>query len=183
MAKTVLRKNWYEIVAPDVFDNETVAETPAEEQDLVTGRTVKVNLKDLLPTSGKYYMDVFLQVNDVEGDKAHTALVGHETSHEYISRMISRQSDRIDYVGDVETRDGTTVRVKVVATTIKRTKSAKIDAVRATIDEAVKDYAAEHTFDELMLAIFQNDFQQVLKDEARQIYPIRDLEVRKTEVR
>lgn len=182
MAKAVLQKNWYELVAPEIFDNEVVADTPAEEADMVLGRRVKVNLKDLMPSSNKYYMDVYLQVEDVEGDKAHTALAGHDTSKEYVSKMISRRSNRLDFVDDVTTDDGTTVRVKVVATTIRKTNSAKVSKVRQKIGEIIKDRADKQSFDSFMESIFQDELQQELKDATKEIYPLRDLEVRKTEV-
>jgi small subunit ribosomal protein S3Ae len=183
MAKSVLRKTWYEIVAPDVFDNETVADTPAEEAEMVDGRQVKVNLKDLMPTSDKYYMDVFLQVQDVEGEKARTELAGHTTSSEYISKMISRRSNRLDWVGDAETADGKEVRVKVVATTIRKTQSAQVSRLRKRVGELVEDAAADMKFDAFMEAVFQDEIQQHIKDDVKEIYPLRDLEIRKTEVK
>jgi small subunit ribosomal protein S3Ae len=182
MAKSVLRKTWFEIVAPDIFDNETVADTPAEEADMVVGRQVKVDLKDLMPTSDKYYMDVYLQVTDVEGEKAQTRLAGHSTSSEYISKMISRRSNRLDYVDDIDMADGSTVRVKVVGTTIRKTQSAQISRLRKRIGELLDEVGDEYTVDEFMEAVFQDEIQQHITDEAKKIYPLRDLEIRKTEV-
>lgn len=170
------------MVAPAIFDNETVADTPAEDASLVEGRRVKVNLKELMPTSSKYYMDVYLQVTDVEGKKAHTQLVGHDTASEYVSKMVGRRSNRLDYVGDVQTNDGETVRVKVVATTIRKTKSAKISRLRKRIGEVIEEDAANKSFDQFMESIFQDDLQQKVKSAAKEIYPLRDLEIRKTEL-
>lgn len=183
MAKAVMRKDWFDIVAPDIFDNETVSQTPAEDKDLVNGRTIKVNLKELMPTSSKYYMDVYLQVTDVEGSTAHTRLVGHDTAREYVSKMISRQSNRLDYVDDVTTKDGITVRVKLVATTIRKTQSAKVSRLRKRIQEITREEAENNTFDDFMEAIFQNELQQKIRNDVKEIYPLRDLEIRKTEVR
>lgn len=182
MAKAVMRKDWYEVVAPELFGNDVVAQTPAEEPELLDGRTVKVNLKDLMPTSSKYYMDIYLQVTDVDGSKAKTRVAGHDTSREYISKMVGRRSNRLDYVGDVTTKDDVNVRVKIVATTIRKTKSAKISRLRKRIGDLVEDEAADRSFDDLMEAIFQDELQQELKEDVKEIYPLRDLEIRKTEV-
>lgn len=182
MAKSVLRKEWYTIVAPDLFDNERIAETPAEEPGLLHGRTVKANLKDLRPSSDKYYMDVYFQVTDVEGNTAQTQLVGHDTAKEYVSRMISRRSNRVDVVDDVTTEDGVTVRVKLVAATIRKTKSANVSRLRNRITELVRQRAENSSFDAFMESIFDNDLQQHLRNETKTIYPLRDLEIRKTEV-
>ncbi len=182
MAKAVMRKEWYEVVSPELFGNDVVAQTPAEEPELLNGRTVKVNLKDLMPTSKKYYMDVYLQVTDVDGSKAKTRVAGHDTAREYISKMVGRRSNRMDYVGDVTTKDDVTVRVKIVGTTIRKTKSAKISRLRKRIDELVESAAAEHTFNEFMEAIFQDELQQSIRNDVKEIYPLRDLEIRKTEI-
>jgi ribosomal protein S3AE len=74
MAKAVLQKNWYEVQAPDIFDEDTVTETPAEKDSQVVGRTVKEGLNDLLEQSDKYYADVTLKVTEVEGNKAFTRI-------------------------------------------------------------------------------------------------------------
>ncbi len=182
MAKTALQKGWYEIVSPDLFGSETVAETPAGESDLVVGRTVKVNLQDLMPSSDKYYMDVFLQVTEVEGDTARTRIAGHTVASEHISRMVSRRSNRIDAVVDAETVDGETVRVKVVGTTIRKTNSSKAKAIRESIQDVIEERASERDLDAFMEEIFTGSLQDALREEARLIYPVRDIEVRKTEV-
>lgn len=182
MAKTVMQKTWYEIVAPGVFGNEAVAETPAEEPESVLGRTIKLGLQDVMPSSDKYYMDIYLQVIDVEGNTAQTKVVGHNVSKEYISKMIGRRSNRIDIVEDVETADGETVRVKVVATTIRKTNSSKLRGVRQTVTGIVTEAAADHKLESFMEQIFTGTLQDRIVDQAGDIYPLRDLEIRRTDV-
>lgn len=182
MAKAVMNKNWFEIVAPDVFDNETVSETPAEKDTDVLDRTVKVSLNDLMPSSDKYYMDVFLQVRTVDGKKAKTELTGHTTSKEFVSKMVRRRSDRIDQVTDVTTSDDRSVRVKLIAGTIKNTNSAAKTSIRKKMDEMVEEKAAKMDYDEFMRAIFQGELQQEINDACSKIYPLRSVEFRKTEL-
>lgn len=182
MAKSVLQKNWYEIVAPDVFDNEVISETPAEEGDSVIGRTVKISLNSLMPTSNKYYMDVFLKVRDIDGKKARTELVGHKTSKEYVSKMVRRRSDRIDHVFDVDTSDGKTVRVKLIGATLNKTHSSARTGIRDAMEDVVEEYASDSSFGRFMEQIFQNEIQRDLKDRCNKVYPLRSVEFRKTEL-
>jgi len=182
MARSVAQKDWFEIVAPDIFDNEKVSETPSDRKEKVDGRTVKVNLKDLVPTSSKYYMDVFLQVKDVEGNKAHTELVGQKTSKEYVSKMVRRRSDRIDKVMDVDTKDGKKVRVKIIASTLNNTHGSTKKAIKEKMDEIIEDNASSSSYVEFMNAIFQNEIQRELNDKCKKIYPLRSVEFRKTEL-
>lgn len=182
MAKAVMKKNWFEIIAPDVFDNETVSETPAEKDHDVLERTVKVGLKDLMPSSDKYYMDVTLQVREVDGKKAKTELVGHTTSKEFVSKMVRRRSDRIDQVSDVTTKDDRRVRVKLIASTIKNTNSAAKTSIRKKMDELVHEKAEKKDYDDFMRSIFQGEFQEEVNDACSTIYPLRSVEFRKTEL-
>ena len=182
MAKAVLQKNWYEVQAPDIFDEDTVAETPAEKESQVIGRTVKEGLNELMDNADKYYADVSLKVTDVEGNKAFTEIYEMTCSSEFVSRMIREGSDRFDYVHDVTTEDDRTVRVKVVGATLRRTSSKKLTAARNKIKEILNEKASEQSYEEFMENIFLDNVQEELRDDLNKIYPFRQLEIRKTEL-
>ena len=182
MAKAVLQKNWYEIQAPEIFDEDTVTETPAEKESQVIGRTVKEGLNELMDNADKYYADVSLKVTEVEGNKAFTEIDEMECSSEFVSRMIREGSDRFDHVYDLETTDDRTVRIKFVGATLRRTSSKKLSAVRNQIQEILEEKGEEQTYEEIMENIFMDNIQEEIRDEVETIYPFRQLEVRKTEL-
>ncbi|MFB6209643.1 MAG: hypothetical protein ABEJ56_05930 [Candidatus Nanohaloarchaea archaeon] len=182
MAKAVIQKNWYEIQIPDVFDEDSVSETPAEKDSQVVGRTVSENLTELMDGSEKYYVDVELKVTDVEGNKAFSEINGMECSSEYVSRMIRKRSNRLDLVEDFETADGRKVRIKIVGATVKKTSTQTLKAVRNRITEIIDERTSENDYNQLMEQIFMDELQQELRDEVNDIYPFRELEVRKTEL-
>ena len=183
MAKAVLQKNWFNVQAPDIFDDDEVTETPAEKASQVKGRTVKEGLNELLDSSSKYYMDVTLKVTDVEGNKAFTEIKGVECSSEYVSRMISKRSDRFDMVHDVTTEDGREVRVKVVGSTLRKTSSSTLSAVRQELQNILDEKADQQMYNEFMENIFTDNIQEEMRDKAEEIYPFTDLEIRKTELK
>lgn len=182
MAKAVIQKNWYEVQAPDIFSVDTVAETPAEKDSQVVGRTVKEDLTELMEDADKYYVDVELKVTDVEGNKAFSEINGMECSSEFVSRMIRKRSDRLDLVEDFETEDGRKVRVKVVGATVKKASSKTLKDARAKIKEIIEDRASEQSYDEFMENIFLDNLQKEIRDDVNKVYPFRELEVRKTEL-
>lgn len=182
MAKTLAQKDWYEIVAPDIFDNKEVSKTPADESEKVMDRKIKMELKNLIKGTDKYYMDVFLKVNDIEGKRASTKLVGHKCSREYISRLVRRGSDRLDLVKEVETKDGKVLRVKIIAITLKKVNSSVEKKIRKEIWDLVEDKAEDMSFDEFMQAIFSNEIQKEIYQKVKKIYPLRTVEFRKTEL-
>ena len=182
MAKAVLQKNWYELQAPSILDEDVVGETPAEKESQVYGRTIKESLNDLMDNTEKYYADVTLKVTDVEGNKAFTEITEMSVSSEYVSRMIREGSDRFDHVVDVKTSDDRQLRVKIVGATLRRTSSKKLTAVRNMIKETLEEKASEQTYEELIENIFTDNIQEQFRDEADKIYPFRQLEIRKTEL-
>ncbi|MFB6100463.1 MAG: hypothetical protein ABEK16_04270 [Candidatus Nanohalobium sp.] len=183
MAKAVLQKNWFDVQAPDIFDLEEVSETPAEKASQVEGRTIKEGLNELMDDTGKYYMDVTLKITEVEGNKAFTEIQGLECSSEFVSRLVSKRSDRFDMVHDVETEDGREVRVKVVGSTLRKTSSSTLSAVREELQEILENHAESQVYNEFMENIFTDNIQEEMRDKAEKIYPFRELEIRKTELR
>jgi len=127
-------------------------------------------------------MDVYLKVTEIDGNRAKTAISGHDVSSDYVSKMVSRRSDRLDAVENVTTSDGVNVRVKVVGATIRKTSSSQVNAVRKRIREVVQEEAESKNLEDFMDSIFSGGLQAKLEDAAQEIYPLREVEVRKTEV-
>lgn len=183
MADTVLQKSWYKIQLPDMFTEDELTETPAEKDTQVIGRRVSADLSEVLEDTDKYFVDVTFRVTDVEGNKAFTEVDGMECSSEYVSRMIRKRSDRMDLVVDTETSDEYEVRVKIVGATVASASSNTLSDVRNTIEDIIHERAGEMTYHDFMGAIFRDELQQELREEVEDIYPFRELEVRKTELR
>ncbi|MFB6145402.1 MAG: hypothetical protein ABEJ99_02745 [Candidatus Nanohaloarchaea archaeon] len=182
MAKAVIQKNWYEIQSPDIFDVDSITETPAEKDSQVIGRTVKEGLTEIMESSDKYYVDVELKVTEVEGNKAFAEISGMECSSEFVSRMVRKRSDRLDLVGDYTTEDDRKVRVKVVGATVKKTSTKTLRDARRTISDMIEEKASEQSYNEFMENIFMDNLQKEIRDKVNKIYPFRELEVRKTEL-
>ncbi|MFB6245524.1 MAG: hypothetical protein ABEJ03_04225 [Candidatus Nanohaloarchaea archaeon] len=182
MPKAVIQKNWYEIQAPDVLDIDTVTETPAEKDSQVVGRRIREGLEDLVDSTDKYYVDVSMKVTDVEGNKAFSEIDGMECSKEFVSRMIRSESDRFDLVHNTETADDRKVRIKLVGATVRNTSSNTLSDVRNRLEELIEEEASAATYSDLMEMIFEDRLQQELRDAAEEIYPFKQLEVRKTEL-
>ncbi len=182
MAKAVIQKNWYELKVPDIFSVDTIAETPAEKDSQVMGRTVKESLTEIMEDADKYYVDVEFVVNDVEGNNAFTEIKGMACSSEFVSRMIRKRSNRMDLVEDFETSDGRKVRVKVVGATVKKASGKAMRDARKEIKEVIEEKASEQSYNEFMENIFLDKIQTEARDKVNKIYPFRELEVRKTEL-
>ncbi|MFP4045931.1 MAG: hypothetical protein ACLFS3_02640 [Candidatus Aenigmatarchaeota archaeon] len=185
MAKKSARlkgKQWYTLKAPDMFNNQKVGEAVARNDEELMGRTVEAGATDLVSGCNKYYFKVYMKVDEVEGETGKCKFAGHDSSRDFITRMIRRRSKRIDDRTVVETKDGKELVAKIVCATIKSVGASTQTGVRRKISETLKEKASEMTLAEFVDSLFSGKIQGQLKREADKVYPIRAIEIRKTEL-
>ena len=122
MAKKLRGKEWYTLVAPKLFGEKVIGETPVGDPETIKNRVVSVSLVNLISDTSKFYFKFNFKVNDVKENKAFTEFWGFECLRDYISRMIRHGILRIDNIIDVTTKDGKKLRVKTITLTTKKAK-------------------------------------------------------------
>ncbi len=177
-----VKKHWYDIIAPEMFGSAVVGETLAADSKQLVGRTLDINLVEVSKDYSKFYVKLRLRIDLVEGNKAHTKLLGHECMRERIYRMVQRHGRRVDAIQDVVTKDGVKMRVKTVFMLIKRVGTSKKDAARKVVRDLIENGAKQSKFDEFMNAIISGDLQHKLRKECSKIYPVSGIEIRRTEL-
>ena len=169
-------------MAPDIFNNVEVAETLTTDPKNILNRKMKIELTKIMPNSDKRYVDVFLKIKNVEGEKAQTELIGHDCSRDYIFRLSRRRTNRLDIVEDVKTKDNVSLRTKIVAITLRKTETSVKKELGAKIREVIHKEAENKNFETIMNDIFLNILQKKILKAVKTTYPLRVLEIRKTEV-
>ncbi len=177
-----IKKLWYEILAPAQFGEKPIGESLAAEPKQLIGRVVKLALSDLGNEFQKFYIKLVLKVVDVEGTRAKTQIVGHDCMYERIYRMVQRRARRVDCIQDTKTKDGRKLRVKTVLIIPRRVGTSIKDSVRARLREVVDKEVSALTFEEFINAIINDKIQQSVRAECKKIYPIGQVEVRKSEL-
>ena len=177
-----LKKQWYEIVAPKMFGEKVVGETPAVEPKHLVGRKIELSMLELGKDYTNFYVKVWFQVDHVDGTRAYTKFVGHDIMKDRIYRMIQRHMRRVDCIQDVTTKDGVKLRIKTVFTLIRRVNTAIKGAVRRKCHETMEKIAAETSFDDLAKMIVSGKLSANVRKELTKIYPVNALEVRRSEV-
>lgn len=178
----VLKKQWYEILAPPMFGEKVVGETLAVEPRHLIGRTLQVSLIELIRDYSKFYMKLNLQIERVEGQKAYTKLLGHDVMRERVYRLVQHYGRRVDVIQDMTTKDGVKVRVKTVFVLLKRVGSSMKDATRKAAKAKIDELVPKLTFEELINSVLKGEMQAEVRKTASKVYPIASLEIRKTEV-
>lgn len=165
-----------------MFGRSPVGETVALDPERVVGRVIETTLGDITNNFSKQNTKLRFRVDRVAGDAAYTKFVGHEMTTDYIRSLVKRRTSRIDAIVDVTTTDGYEVRVKPSCFTVKRARANQVKSIReisrTVIAEKVKGLDLNQLIQEVVLGKLSLDIYK----EAKMVYPLRRVEVRKTEI-
>jgi len=175
-------KQWYKVISPEMFGRAPVGETVALDPERVVGRVIETTLGDITNNFSKQNTKLRFRVDRVAGDAAYTKFIGHEMTTDYIRSLVKRRTSRIDAIVDVTTTDGYDVRVKPSCFTVKRARANQVKSIReisrTVIAEKVKGLDLNQLIQEVVLGKLSLDIYK----EAKMVYPLRRVEVRKTEI-
>ena len=176
-------KKWYTVLAPQLFDNKEICEIVAADEKLLINRIVKMSLMELLSTNSQTAMFTFLKfrINEVNGTKAQTKLIGHDVSPSYIRTFARRGKTLLHEAVDTKTKDDETIRIKVVAVASGRISQTTKKNLRAKIVEELKAAGPQFTYNELMQEILYGRLVSKIYNKLKQITSMKRLEVRRTE--
>lgn len=183
MARRAKAKQWFEIIAPKVFNNMEIGKTLATEPEALIGRRLTISAIEVTNDLRKYYLKLTFRIIKVEGTKAFTEFDGSECTRDYISRMVVRRVRRIDTVQDVITKDGFKVRVKCIAVIHRKAKTSIEKTMAEKIKEMIEDIVKNSTLHEFVSKMISDEIKNKIIKEIRKIYPVRHFEIRKVEVK
>jgi len=175
-------KNWYQILAPSLFNNVPVAETLAETPNSLIGRVTEVSLQDLTNDFRKSHIKLLFTVDKVEQNTAHTQLKGHVLTSDYLRRMTRRRKSRVDGVFDVETRDGALLRVKPFAIAEKRIQSSQKKLIRNVMKVVISKEGKTKTLNAFIKDCLDGKIGSEIYKNCKIYYPVKRIEINKTEI-
>ncbi|RLF36878.1 MAG: 30S ribosomal protein S3ae [Thermoplasmata archaeon] len=176
-------KNWYKIIAPPMFNNIEIADTPADKTSNLINRVTEVSMQDLTNDFRKSHIKLFFQIHKIEESNALTRFIGHTLAADYVRRLIRRRRSRIDGVYDVTTRDGAVVRVKPFATTEKRIQSSQKRLIRNVMKKTIIEQAKTKTLSEFIKDALDGKIGSEIYKNCKNLYPVKRIEIYKTEVK
>jgi small subunit ribosomal protein S3Ae len=175
-------KQWYKVVSPEMFGRAPVGETMANDPEKVVGRVIETTLGDLTNNFSKQNTKLRFRVDRVAGDAAYTRFIGHEMTTDYIRSLVKRRTSRIDSIVDITTSDGYEVRVKSSCFTVKRARANQVKSIREISQRVVIDKATGLDLNQLIQEVVLGKLSLEIYKEAKVVYPLRRVEVRKTEI-
>jgi small subunit ribosomal protein S3Ae len=175
-------KEWYKVFAPDMFGGQQIAETLSADPSLLQGRIISVALQDITGDFSKMHIKLNLKISRVAGFDAHTDFVGHDLTSDYIRRLTRRKHSKMDGVFSARTLDGYTIKIKPMAITEKRIQTSQQKAIRHLMNSIVSSTAGKQTLGEVVKDVLSGDMAKLIFKECKPVYPIRKIEIRRTEI-
>lgn len=179
-------KQWYPIVAPEMFNRVQIGETLSDDPVKLKGRTIEVTLQDLTGDFKLMHVKLKFQVSDFSTSEAFTRYVGHDLTSDYIRRQTRRKRTKMEGVFDVTTKDGYRVRLKPMAISDKRIQSSVQYLIRKKMMDVVNEIGSNSSFPELVSRVLTAERERSLSntfvEECRKIYPIKRVDIRRMDV-
>ncbi|MCL2712416.1 MAG: 30S ribosomal protein S3ae [Methanomassiliicoccaceae archaeon] len=175
-------KEWYKVLAPRMFNEMEIGESPSADPEYLIGRTAEVTVQDLTGDFAKMHIKLKFKINSVDGHSAKTSFVGHELTSDYVRRLTRRKKTKTDHVTDVRTKDGFTIRVKPMSIAEKRIQTAQEQAIRQIMGETLMKMGTEMTLSEIVKTIVSGEMAKELSRACRCIIPVKRIEIRRSEV-
>jgi len=175
-------KQWYNLVAPEMFGKANIGETVADVPEKLIGRVIEITLGELTNDLSKQNIKLLLKVDSVGGDSAYTKFTGHQLTQDYLRSLIKRSTSNIETNISVLTKDGYTVRVKPSCYTIKRARANQVKAIRSIMNSVITSRAREMDMEQFVQEIVTGKLSASIYHDVKPIYPLRRVEVRKTEI-
>ena len=175
-------KQWYKIMTPKEFGDAEIGTTPARDPEILVKRRVESSMRELTGDFSKQYVKLYFQINDVAGDIANTKFVGHHVTTDYVRSMIRRGTSRIDTLSEITTKEGYKVDVHIIAITVKRAKASQQKFIRETMANLIRQAVDGKTFPEFVEGVISGKMASSIYHETKKIYPLKRVEIIKTQV-
>lgn len=176
-------KDWYAILAPEMFGKKQVGETPTIDSKLLPGKTIEVSLPELGYPGQKYYMKLKFKVNKVDGKSVNTIFHGMSLMNEHMYRIVRKRMSKVELVTDVSTKDGWALQLTFLAMMNRKTNASVQTEVRNSSEKLLKEFAAKSSIDDFVKAVAAGSIQHDIRKAGNKLYPIRFSEILKIEVK
>jgi len=175
-------KKWYTITTPEFLNRTAVGQTLASDPALLTDRIIETTVGEMTGDMSKNNIKMRFRVVRVNGDIAETIFLGHHLTNDYVRSIVKRQTSKIDAILTVRTADGYIVTIKPTCFTVKRARTSQIKAIRNLMTRIVVRRAVKSNFEDLIQEVVTGKLSSMVYKQTKNIYPLRRVEIRKTEV-
>lgn len=176
------QKQWFPVLAPAYLDGQTLGDVRAKRPSDIQGRTINLNLSNVLGDKRKQNTEVTFEVVTTDSGKGHTETKRVGMTEQAVNRVVRRGRSRVDASFPLESRDGKTIRVKPFIITMTRVSNSVETALRHRAESILDDFLQDNDAASFFEAVINNTLQRQLKNELSEITPVRFFDLRESVV-
>ena len=176
-------KKWVTVLAPDAFNNIPIAYIPVTSDETAKGRVLEVTLFEILkgdPSQHQYKL--YFQVDKVNQEKATTIFKRYEYAKEFLRSLIRRGSSRINFIFDVETKDGYIFRIKMLALSHRELNTSRKHALRLIAKSVIEKTVRNMTLDQFVQASCYGKINSDIMAAAKKVIHLRHVGLEKVKL-
>ena len=198
-----LRKEWYDVVAPNMFEHRNACKTCVTKTiglkvaaDSLRGRVFEVNLGDLNKNEELGYRKIKLRVEEIQGKRCLTSFYGMDLTNDRLKSMIRKWQTLIEAHAEVKTTDGYFIRMFCIAFTARQAnavrrpghpmtvyaQSGRVHRIRKRMMEIMTREASSCELKDLVKKFITEDISKQIKKSCYGIYPIDNVFIRKVKL-
>ena len=155
------KKQWHQILAPKLFNNQVLGESLVSNAELLIGKSIRINLMNLVRDPKKSNINLTFVVDNIKEGKGITKIIGYEIIPTTVKRIVKRGRNKIELSFLCLTSDNTQTRIKPLVTTRAMTKGSVLSTLRKAIIDELTKTASTLNFEELMTQIVSHKVQTV----------------------
>ncbi|MEM4673017.1 MAG: 30S ribosomal protein S3ae [Sulfolobales archaeon] len=175
-------KKWFTVLSPSILGEIPIATIPADDSSKILNRSIEVTLYDLTGDVSQLHMRFILKIIGVEDSTARTAFREVYLSRDYLRSLTKRKSSKISLIANLETKDGSKLRISAVAFTTYTCKTSQKKLIRRNMYNVISEISKQSTLDEIIKDVISGKIQSQLFEVAKKIYPVRKVEIAKIKI-
>ncbi len=177
-AVLIKKKVWLPIIAPALFNNQTIGEIYVEEPQQAIGRRITVSLMVLTGDPQRQSIHISFDITKAENHQLHTQVVGYSIIPVAVRKMMRRGKNRIDDSFVAKTQDGIALRIKPTLITRSKATGTVLTDVRKHLRANIVRALSKTKFIDFIHDLVAHKYQRELQDSLRKIHPLQICELR-----
>jgi len=199
LAHPFIKKEWYNVHVPSVFDNRVPTLTPCNKTagqkiaaDSLRNRVFEISLADLNREAHEQsWRKVKVQVEEVKGFDCYTNFNGMDITRDKLCTLVKKWHSLIEAFVQAKTSDGYMVRMFTIAFTRRHKRQVKATCyakdsqqklIRQKMMEILMNECQKSTLRELFKKFLTDQVGKQITKECSKIFPLENVLIKKVKV-
>merc|ERR1712241_692753 len=199
LAHAFIRKEWYNVNVPSIFDNPVPTLTPVNKSagqkvssDSLRGRVFEISLADLNRDAHEQaWRKVRVQVEEIKGFVCYTNFYGIDITRDKLCTLVKKWHTTIESFVQAKTQDGYLIRTFCIAFTRRHKRQVKATCyaknspqklIRQKMMEIMVNECAKSNLRDLFKNFLSDTVAKQITKECSKIFPLENVLIKKVKV-